>query len=801
MKNKTDKIYLVLLCIIIAMLNLIIGSNHQEPKTILETIILIIGLTFIAIKKIQGKKNIIIKGKIDIAMLLLVFATFIPLLIKSYYSLNDTINYAIEFLCVYVIYILARNLLKNKKEINIAINVTLISSILIIIFGLDRLYFNVFEKFLDFIGSAKSTAYGMVSTIGYSNPLAAYMSLLSFFALGRYLCIENKWVKALYSSYIQIAMIGFVFGNSRALMVMYPIMFVIYLIVLKDNQKRLQSIAVIGVNILIAFVFEAICNKIVTSNFILWLTFILDLVLVYLLSLIINKIITKIKFKIDKKKVLITIAIIILLLITYCIAVKDIGEPVTIEKEKYIELLGLKNNENYNIKINLDVAINLKENIDFNEKTNINKNLENSNLNIEEEHTKLIISNYTSQRTQEIAKEVILQEGEQNLEFNIQTNQDFERMKVYIVSSQYEDNKATINHIYINNKEYIVKYEYLPNSVIRMLRTLNPRTVSIYERIEFCKDSLKLAKNHLIFGAGGCTFANHIKPYQTYVHGYNKETHSYILDLLLNYGIFGLLIYILILVITILNAYKIIKKAKKEESNNNIALYISILFGILLFTLHAVIDYDLNYLVTLSIYYTTIAILNKEDKKIEQKEKQKTIANILDYAIIIVITAILTLTIPRCYADYLVKQKQYEKAYSLCKYSEELKYKMIGKAYKDKDMVALDEFITLYVKDEKYKRNIYIMDMYRYLSIANLRKGNNDIALKNMEAFYKYVTENDNVSKVNNSEINIKNQVIDQFIKEIEKSKGALDNEQVVNWYNKFLNLKNIDINLTEVIE
>ena len=533
----------------------------------------------------------------------------------------------------------------------------------------------------------------------------------------------------------------------------------------------------------------------------MWLTFILDLVLVYLLSLIINKIITKIKFKIDKKKVLITIAIIILLLITYCIAVKDIGEPVTIEKEKYIELLGLKNNENYNIKINLDVAINLKENIDFNEKTNINKNLENSNLNIEEEHAKLIILNCTSQRTQEIAKEVILQEGEQNLEFNIQTNQDFERMRVYIVSSQYEDNKVTINHIYINNKEYIVKYKYLPNSVIRMLRTLNPRTVSIYERIEFCKDSLKLAKNHLIFGAGGCTFANHIKPYQTYVHGYNKETHSYILDLLLNYGIFGLLIYILILVITILNAYKIIKKAKKEESNNNIALYISILFGILLFTLHAVIDYDLNYLVTLSIYYTTIAILNKEDKKIEQKEKQKTIANILDYTIIIVITAILTLTIPRCYADYLVKQKKYEKAYSLCKYSEELKYKMIGKAYKDKDIVALDEFITLYVKDEKYKRNFYILDKYRYLTIANLKKGKIDIAVKNMEDFYKYVTENDNVSKVNNSEINIKNQVIDQFIKEIEKSKGALDNEQVVNWYNKFLNLKNIDINLTEVIE
>lgn len=774
MKNKTDKIYLVLLCIIIAMLNLIIGSNHQEPKTILETIILIIGLTFIAIKKIQGKKNIIIKGKIDIAMLLLVFATFIPLLIKSYYSLNDTINYAIEFLCVYVIYILARNLLKNKKEINIAINVTLISSILIIIFGLDKLYFNVFEKFLDFIGSAKSTAYGMVSTIGYSNPLAAYMSLLSFFALGRYLCIENKWVKALYSSYIQIAMIGFVFGNSRALMVMYPIMFVIYLIVLKDNQKRLQSIAVIGVNILIAFVFEAICNKIVTSNFILWLTFVIDLIFVYLLSLIINKIITKIKFKIDKKKVLITIAIIILLLITYCVAVKDIGEPASLDKENKIYIWGLRNNENYNIKINLNANIDLNEN---------------KKSNLENNQTKLLISNYNSQRIQEQSKEFVLQNGEQNIEFNIQTSQDFERMIVSIAGRIGENTQVTINHIYINNKEYIVNYKYLPNDIIRMLKTLNPRTVSIYERIEFCKDSLKLAKNHLIFGAGGCAFSNHIKPYQTYAHGYNKESHSYILDLLLNYGIFGLLVYIAILITTILNSYKTIKAERKEANNNNISLYISILFGILLFTLHAIIDYDLNYLVTLSIYYMFIAILNKKYKKNEQ-EKNKNIVNTFDYIVMLAITAVLILTIPRCYADYLAKQKEYEKAYSLCKYSEELKFQMLDKAYKNKDLTALDKFITSYVKDEKYKRNFYILDKYRYLTIANLKKGKNDIAVKNMEDFYKYITQNDNVSKVVSSEIGLKNQVIAKFIKEIEKSNGALENEQVVSWYNKFLDLK-----------
>lgn len=62
MKKIINKIYLTLLCIIIPMLNLFIGSNHQEPKTILETTILLIGISFI-IKTTQKEKNIIIKGK------------------------------------------------------------------------------------------------------------------------------------------------------------------------------------------------------------------------------------------------------------------------------------------------------------------------------------------------------------------------------------------------------------------------------------------------------------------------------------------------------------------------------------------------------------------------------------------------------------------------------------------------------------------------------------------------------------------------------------------------------------------
>ena len=197
-------------------------------------------------------------------MLLMVAVTCMPILNRNCYSLNDSIDAFIAFLCVYIIYILARNTVNTQKEINILIDVSLISSIMIVIFGLDQLYYNKFANFLKLINSATSNAYGMVSTIGYSNVVAIYMTFLAFIALGRYLCIQNKWIKNTYSVYIQIAMIGFVYGNSRALMVMLPLVFIIYLFTLKENIQKLQAIFIMVFNLILAYIFQAICKGMIT---------------------------------------------------------------------------------------------------------------------------------------------------------------------------------------------------------------------------------------------------------------------------------------------------------------------------------------------------------------------------------------------------------------------------------------------------------------------------------------------------------------------------------------------------------
>lgn len=132
-ENKLDKIYCIIICINVILLNIFIGDTHNEPRTILETSIIIEALIYVIISKIQKKKKILIKGKIDIAVLAMSIITIIPLILRTYCSLNDTINSFFQYLTIYSMYIIMRNVVTTPKRKNIFINTTLIASTLIII--------------------------------------------------------------------------------------------------------------------------------------------------------------------------------------------------------------------------------------------------------------------------------------------------------------------------------------------------------------------------------------------------------------------------------------------------------------------------------------------------------------------------------------------------------------------------------------------------------------------------------------------------------------------------------------------
>ena len=210
MKDIIDKIGFFVIILTIIMLNFFIGSNIKEPIWIIQAIVSVFTVVYIIVKKIQKSKNVIIKRKIDIAILFFMIATTIPLIFNTYVSLEGTINFILKYWAVYGLYILVNNIvIGDNKKINIVINTVIFSSVVVIIFGFDRLTaYNIFEKIYEILNSVNIEDTRMISTFGYANTLAAYLSFTTVLAIGQIIKYkENLRIKIIYGIYLLLAIV------------------------------------------------------------------------------------------------------------------------------------------------------------------------------------------------------------------------------------------------------------------------------------------------------------------------------------------------------------------------------------------------------------------------------------------------------------------------------------------------------------------------------------------------------------------------------------------------------------------
>lgn len=252
--KKIDKIGFAIILITIILLNIFIGSNIKQPIWIIQTIVSIFSLLYLIIKKVQKEPNIIIKGKIDIAVLLFMLSTMIPLLLGKQVSLEGTINFILKYWSVYGFYILVRNIVTDYKQVKTIINTLIISSIIPIIFGYDKILgFNVFEPFLDFINAVKIEDVRMISTFGYANTYAAYLGLTTSLAIAQFLNNKSKKFKILYGIYILISSITILLTQSKFVLAL--IAFIIFLFIIKGikDKKITKKWIIAGIIAIIAF--------------------------------------------------------------------------------------------------------------------------------------------------------------------------------------------------------------------------------------------------------------------------------------------------------------------------------------------------------------------------------------------------------------------------------------------------------------------------------------------------------------------------------------------------------------------
>lgn len=256
MKDIIDKIGFFVIILTIIMLNFFIGSNIKEPIWIIQAIVSVFTVVYIIVKKIQKSKNVIIKRKIDIAILFFMIATTIPLIFNTYVSLEGTINFILKYWAVYGLYILVNNIvIGDNKKINIVINTVIFSSVVVIIFGFDRLTaYNIFEKIYEILNSVNIEDTRMISTFGYANTLAAYLSFTTVLAIGQIIKYkENLRIKIIYGIYLLLAIVTIILTQSKMVLAIDAFIILLFIIMQIKNNKISKKWIIAGVIAIVLF--------------------------------------------------------------------------------------------------------------------------------------------------------------------------------------------------------------------------------------------------------------------------------------------------------------------------------------------------------------------------------------------------------------------------------------------------------------------------------------------------------------------------------------------------------------------
>ena len=148
LEKITNKMITFLLCGMLLITNLLVGAPVNNNGTTINIIVTLVAMIFIITNKIS-KKEKIIENRLDICILILCISSLIPLIFNTYTSLTGCINYVLKYISVFLTYIMIRSYTKEKSKVKrYIINIIIISSIILVIFGIDKMTTNIFNHIL-----------------------------------------------------------------------------------------------------------------------------------------------------------------------------------------------------------------------------------------------------------------------------------------------------------------------------------------------------------------------------------------------------------------------------------------------------------------------------------------------------------------------------------------------------------------------------------------------------------------------------------------------------------------------------
>ena len=612
------KIGMALLILVIIVFNFIIGANEKglriEPITVLMSLIFIY---LIIIKIKDSNKSIFFKSKIDYLVLIFMLTTTLPFIFGTYCSYSDNVEFILKYFFIYSVYILARNVITEKKQINHLITATLICSLIPIILEIDFLnskYLEWIVKDLNLTYETSKNAPTFAATFGYSNAVSIYLSLCLFLALYKIKNSENKIEKVITIIYVIFSSYIIWITKSRSIIAVLVLMLAVYLII---NNK----------------------DKIIKN----W-----------------------------KKLTIISSALVIVgtVFIAYAI---NIPETVVPTKRIYNERLkyNFKPNTTYTVELEIQADVNANE-------------IKNTAFEL-----RIIQGNKYFQESK-IGKKIFGEiDGKVSVEFT--PEEGYSYINLQLVNDFYRT--VNIKKCYINGEEYILKFKYLPEEIGHLFSDYFSNGKSLKEREYIYKDCLKIAQENWIIGQGGNTWLN-LSPAVEEYRALFKETHSYFFELLISYGIIGVIAFLTLVISLFIKIFKQMKN-DKEKVKEKLLIFIGLFFVLI----HSItFDFNMSFMLIQLMVYIYMAVL------IYDEQENVKVYKIVDYVVLILLALILSTCIRASIAKCLVED--YTTKHSIASYSktygyEKLKQQIVNEEDNKKNLNDIKAFI---IKEPYYNQ-------------------------------------------------------------------------------------------------
>lgn len=738
------KIITIITIMVMLMVTILVGSPVKDNVEIVKCLLVLVATLYIIIK--LKKKTPIITNRMDIFVILLMFSCYMPLIFGTYASLEDTIISILTYTSLVAIYFVGKEIASDKKSIKWIRNIQIVSGIIFLIFGIDNLTSNIFSGMLNKLGVLQymNQEERLISNLGYANSIGIIMASMYLISVNTFVTEKNRFIRIILGSTSFLFLSGLLLTESKGNMLFLGIIYIVYFFLNKKAKYKSKIIVITIVSIITSYIFYVLFSKVKENELIIWLS----LILLYLITLAILtfskkiiKFIQKHIYKIDIKKTIIILIIIMLIIIILFFILLQFTSPLILSKEETttarMTIRKIKPNSTYNISFDIEAKGNEENNA-----YEISIDEENKYDQIISEH-KIYIGNYKGTK-----------------EINIYTDEATKRLTIRYNKLDDSKGELIIKKLIINKKEIPVNYKFVPMELVGNIESMTLENKNFWERGVFIIDGIKLASKNLITGIGGNGWEHLYQLFQSYNYS-ARYSHCYLITLLIENGIIGVIAFLGLI-------FYIIKNLYKNKKYNIVGLIV------LLILLHSMMDFDMEfYCINIIVFLGLGIISNYETNKI----KNIKMNNLLSIILIIIFILSGMESGKNIYVESKLEEGnvEIENLEKILPYSLEIKNRKLEYLNKCNNLDEKAKTLNDILKIEKYYDNITWYKEMASIGIEKIKCKEEEKGINYLNQAIKEIKNKKFIPRLNLDSYKYACSNIEQICKELEKTGAKKD--------------------------